>query len=108
MTDTLSNPRILSPLDLLDFRQSAITSRVLLKGPSGNVTLFAFDGGEELSEHTCPYDALIHVLEGAAEVTIGGERNLLVDSQMVVLPAGVPHAVRAAKPLKMLLTILKG
>ncbi len=94
-------------LDALAYQDRAIVSRVLLKKPSGNVTLFAFDAGEELSEHTCPFEALLHVLEGAAEVAIGGERLALSAGQTVVLPADVPHAVRAPERFRMLLTIIR-
>lgn len=91
----------------LAYQDHAIVSRVLLKKPTGNVTLFAFGSGQELSEHTCPYEALLHVLDGSAEVTIGGEPHSLAAHHAIVLPAGVPHAVRALEPFKMLLTIIR-
>ena len=91
----------------LGYQDQAIVSRVLLRKAGGNVTLFAFDAGEELSEHTCPHDALLHVLDGVAEVTVGGETRRVAAGQIIVLPAGVPHAVSAPKRFKMLLTILR-
>jgi quercetin dioxygenase-like cupin family protein len=93
--------------ECLEYQDQAIVSRVLLKKPAGNVTLFAFDAGEELSEHTCPYEALLHVLEGAAVVTIAGEPETVEAGQVITLPAGVPHAVRAPRRFKMLLTIVR-
>lgn len=97
----------LGVIEALDYQPHAIVSRVLLKRAAGNVTLFAFDAGEELSEHTCPYEALLHVLDGAAIVVIGGEPQTVEAGQAVVLPAGVPHAVNAPERFKMLLTIIR-
>lgn len=102
-----SAQEVLLSADSLAYQDHSIVSRVLLKRPAGNVTLFAFDEGEELSEHTCPYEALLHVLDGVGEVTIGGEPHRLSAGQMIVLPAGVPHAVRAPERFKMLLTIIR-
>ena len=107
MNAVQSTPETLLSADVLAYQDHSIVSRVLLKRPAGNVTLFAFDEGEELSEHTCPYEALLHVLDGVGEVTIGGEPHRLAAGQMIVLPAGVPHAVRAPERFKMLLTIIR-
>lgn len=107
MSATIEHTDVFNVTDGLAYQNHAIVSRVLLKKPSGNVTLFAFDGDQELSEHTCPYEALLHVLDGSAEVTIGGEPHSLAEHQAIVLPAGVPHAVRASEPFKMLLTIIR-
>lgn len=98
--------RITDP-ESLGYQDHAIVSRVLLKKPAGNVTLFAFDAGEELSEHTCPYEALLHVVVGTAEVTIGGTPATVEAGQVISLPADVPHAVRAPERFKMLLTIVR-
>ena len=91
----------------LEYQESGIVSRILLKQPSGSVTAFAFDEGQELSEHTCPYEALISVVDGVGEVTIGGEPHRVATGEMIVLPAGVPHAVHAPERFKMLLTIIR-
>lgn len=99
--------RLGAVVDLLNYQNHAVVSRVLLKRPAGNVTLFAFDAGEELSEHTCPYEALLHVLEGTATVTVGGQPQDIATGRAIVLPAGIPHAVRALEPFKMLLTIIR-
>src|SRR5690606_24492293 len=107
MSAVRSVPREAFAVDVLDYQESSIVSRVLLKNRWGNVTLFAFDTDEELSEHTCPYEALLQVVDGTGEVTIGGERYELTAGQMIVLPAGIPHAVRAPERFKMLLTIIR-
>ena len=91
----------------LNYQDHAVVSRVLMKRPAGNVTLFAFDAEQELSEHTCPYEALLQVLEGSAEVTVGGKPHELAAGEFIVMPAGVPHAVRALEKFKMLLTIIR-
>lgn len=103
---TTTEDRVLQAADL-QYQDHSVVSRVLLKAPKGNITLFAFDADEQLSEHTCPYDALIHVLEGASTITIGGVPHELTSGQMIVLPTGVPHAVFATTRFKMLLTILR-
>jgi len=82
-------------------------SRTIISAEAGNVTLFAFDKGEGLSEHTAPYDALLHLLEGEAEVTISGTTSLLEQGEAIILPAGKPHAVRAPKRFKMMLTMIR-
>ena len=91
----------------LEYPPGGIVSRILLKQAGGSVTAFAFDEGQELSEHTCPYDALLHVIDGDARVTIGGETHQVQAGQMIKLPAHVPHAVAAERPFKMLLTMLR-
>jgi hypothetical protein len=83
-----------------------IVSRILLKQPSGSVTAFAFDAGQELSEHTCPFDALLQVLEGEAAVMIGGTAYHVASPQMIRFPAHVPHAVKAPRQFKM--SLLQG
>lgn len=92
---------------LIDYQDGAIVSRTLIKKPTGTVTLFAFDQGQELSEHTAPYDAMVQVLDGEAEVTIGGKPWRLTGGQMVIMPADVPHAVKAVGRFKMLLTMVR-
>ena len=84
-----------------------MVSRTIISARAGTVTLFAFDKGEGLSEHTAPYDALLHILEGKAEVTISGKTSLLEQGEAIVLPAGKPHAVRAPKRFKMMLTMIR-
>lgn len=92
---------------LVEYQSGAIVSRVILKAESGNVTLFAFDQGQELSEHTTPFDALVHVLDGQAEIRISGRSYQLQAGQMILMPANEPHAVKALERFKMLLTMIR-
>lgn len=85
----------------------AITSRVIARTAAGNVTLFGMDAGEGLSEHTAPFDALVHVLDGRAEVTVGGTRHMVRAGEFLVMPAGVPHALHAAERFKMALVMIR-
>jgi quercetin dioxygenase-like cupin family protein len=93
--------------DLAAFAPETIVSRVLLKRPTGSVTLFAFGKDEGLSEHTAPFEALIVVLEGAAEVTIGGVQHAVASGESIHLPASIPHAVQAPEDMRMLLIMLR-
>jgi quercetin dioxygenase-like cupin family protein len=93
--------------ELLQYQEGSIVSRVVLKNKGGTATLFAFDAGEGLSEHTAPFDALVLVTEGEAEVTIAGEPFRVREGETVTMPAGQPHAVRAATRFKMLLVMFK-
>jgi quercetin dioxygenase-like cupin family protein len=92
---------------LISYQAGSVVSHTIIHNRAGTVTLFAFDVGEGLSEHTAPYDALLHLLEGEAEVTIAGSRNFMRQGEAIVLPAGKPHAVRASKRFKMLLTMIR-
>ena len=92
---------------LVSYQPGSVVSRTIINRRAGTMTLFAFDKGEGLSEHTAPYDALLHVLEGEANVTVDGEMNEVADGEAIVLPAGKPHAVKALKRFKMLLTMIR-
>jgi quercetin dioxygenase-like cupin family protein len=94
-------------LDLVAGQEGAVGSRTLLKRTAGTVTVFAFDHGQGLSEHTAPFDALVHVLEGEAEVTIAGTAHRLSAGEMILMPANQPHALTARTPFKMLLTMIR-
>ena len=92
---------------LVDYQEGSIVSRTLLKRAAGNVTLFAFDRGQELSEHTTPHDALLMCVEGTAETYIQDEQRRLAAGDLILLPANVPHAVRASERFKMLLIMIR-
>ena len=92
---------------LVHYQAETIVSRIVAKSETGSVTLFAFDRGQELSEHTAPFDALVHMVDGEAEITLSGKTHLLCKGQAMVLPANKPHAVRAFQRFKMMLTMLK-
>jgi quercetin dioxygenase-like cupin family protein len=98
---------ILNLAGLAEYQTGAIVSRQITKAESGNVTLFAFDEGQELSEHTAPYDALVHLLDGKAEIRISGKPFFLEAGQAIIMPANLPHAVKAINKFKMLLTMIK-
>lgn len=92
---------------LVDYQTGFIVNREILKKPSGNVTLFAFDEGQSLSEHQSPFDALLQVLEGEAEVSIAGKPFSLRGGEVILIPAQQPHAVSALKRFKMILTMIR-
>ena len=94
--------------ELLDYAPGAVVSRTLVKSKAGTLTVFAFDEGEELSEHTTPFDAHVQVLEGRAELVIGGESVMPQAGETVLMPADVPHAVKAIERFKMLLILIRG
>ncbi len=94
-------------VDLVSYQDGAVVSRIVVKQERGNVTLFAFDAGQELSEHTAPFDALVHVLEGEVDITISGRPYRLTGGEMVVMPANQPHALKAVSRFKMVLTMIR-
>ena len=94
-------------LDQVDYQEGAVVSRSLLKRDGGTITLFAFDAGQGLSEHTTPFDALAHVLDGQAEITIAGVPLLVSAGEMVLMPANQPHALMARTRFKMILTMIR-
>lgn len=93
--------------EMIAYHPGSVVSRTLLKKATGTVTLFAFDQGQELSEHTAPFDALVQVLDGEVEITISGKPLRLVSGQSVIMPANAPHALRAIAPFKMLLVMIR-
>lgn len=103
----VQHSQTLSLAGLVDYQDGSVVSRVVLKGGTGSVTLFAFDRGQALSEHTTPFDALVEVIEGQVEITIAGEAHTLEAGQIILMPADVPHAVKAVQRFKMLLTMLR-
>jgi quercetin dioxygenase-like cupin family protein len=93
--------------DLVVYQENSIVSKTLIKKKTGTVTLFAFAQGEELSEHTAPYDAMVYVLDGTVDISISGQPVQLTSGQMVIMPANVPHALKANVPFKMMLTMIR-
>lgn len=92
----------------VNYSENAIVSKTVLKRETGNVSLFAFDKGEGLSEHTAPFDALIQVIDGKAEILINRESYFLEANESIIMPADIPHAVKATEKFKMILTMIKG
>ena len=93
--------------ELVNYQDGAVVSREIIKKPSGSVTIFAFDEGQGLSEHTAPFDALAQVVEGEAEIVISALPHLLQGGEMILMPAGQPHALKALKRFKMILTMIR-
>ena len=104
---TAPKSQILQLADMAAYQDGSIVSRQITKAEAGNVTLFAFDAGQELSEHTAPFDALVHVLDGEAEIFISGKPFHLREGEMIIMPANQPHALKAVKRFKMLLAMIR-
>ncbi len=94
-------------MDLVNYQDGAVVSRTLVKGTTGTVTLFAFDEGQGLSEHTTPFDAMAQILEGEAEIAISGKPMKTAAGEAVLMPANQPHALKALSRFKMLLTMIR-
>ena len=94
-------------VDLIEYQEGSVVSRTLVDKPAGTVTLFAFDAGQGLSEHTAPFDALVYNLEGEVEITISGKAVLVKKGELLIMPANKPHALKATKRFKMLLTMVR-
>ena len=99
--------RPVKAIDLVDYREGSVVSRTIVDEDAGTVTLFAFDEGQGLSEHTAPYDALVHLLDGEAEIVISGRPLRLKVGEMVLMPANEPHSLKAIGKFKMVLTMIK-
>jgi len=93
--------------ELIDYQDDSVVSREIIRKDTGTVTLFAFDSGQGLSEHTAPFDAMVQVIEGEAEITISGDKNRVAAGEMIIMPANEPHALMAVEPFKMLLTMIR-
>ena len=104
---TAPKSAILRMTDLVAYQEGSVVSRQIVKADAGNVTLFAFDQDQELSEHTAPFDALVHVLEGEAEIKISVQPFRLNSGDAIIMPADEPHALKAIKRFKMLLTMIR-
>jgi quercetin dioxygenase-like cupin family protein len=92
---------------MVSYQDGSIVSRTILGQSAGSITLFAFDRGQELSEHTTPFDAVVQVLDGKVELTIGGDSLVAVAGEMVIMPANIPHAVMAVEKFKMMLIMIR-
>ena len=91
----------------INYSEGGIVSMRVLEQKTGNVSLFAFDKGQQLSEHTAPFDAMLMVVEGTAEIVIGGESNHMVSGDTIIMPANISHSVKATEQFKMVLTMIK-
>ena len=104
---TAPKSEILHLAELVSYQDGSVVSRQITKASAGNVTLFAFDQDQELSEHTAPFDALAHILDGSAEIKISGKAFQLGSGDAIIMPANEPHALKALSPFKMLLTMIR-
>ena len=104
MGDELQVRRV---VDLVSYQAGAVVSRIVLKRDTGNITLFAFDAGQELSEHTARYDALVQAVDGEAMITVAGRPYRVAAGEILLMPALEPHALKAISPFKMLLTMIR-
>ena len=94
-------------IDLIGYQEGSVVSQTILDEEAGTVTLFAFDEAQGLSEHTTPYDALVYLVDGEAEITISGNIHYLKGGEMIIIPANEPHVLKAVKKFKMLLTMIR-
>ena len=108
MSITATKASVFCPAEKITYAKDSIVSQQILKNPSGNITLFAFDEGQQLSEHSAAFDALVQIIDGAAAIHIAGEPHELRAGEMIILPANIPHAVYATTAFKMLLTMIRG
>lgn len=92
----------------VDYAPGSVVSKMLIQKDIGNITLFAFDAGQGLSEHTAPFDAVVYILDGKAEISIGGKTSSVDTGEMLIMPANVPHALHAGERFKMLLVMIRG
>jgi quercetin dioxygenase-like cupin family protein len=97
----------LSLANLVDYQTGSVVSREIVSRKTGTISIFAFDEGQGLSEHTAPFDALVYVIDGEVEITISGKGHLLTQGQMIIMPANEPHALKALKPFKMMLVMIR-
>lgn len=102
-----SEPKVSPLAELVNYQEGAVVSKTLIKKATGTVTLFAFDEGQGLSEHTAPFDALVFVLDGEVEIMISGSPYILKKGEMIILPVNEPHSLKAIKKFKMMLTMIR-
>ncbi len=106
-THTEGLPSVLKLKDMIDYQEHSVVSREIIRKPSGTMTVFAFDKGEGLSEHTAPFDAAVYLLEGEAEIRIDGKPYSVKEGEMIVMPANKPHALKAVTRYRMLLVMIR-
>ena len=91
----------------ISYAEKAVVSKIVLKNDKGDISLFAFDKGEGLSEHSSPFDALVYIVDGSAEIIINGNSNMLKAGESIIMPSNTPHALKAVEAFKMVLTMIK-
>lgn len=106
MSEELKN-KVFKLIDLMEYQEGSVVSREIIRKETGTVTLFAFDKGEGLSEHSAPFDAMVQIIDGKAEIIIAGKKNIVNAGEMIIMPAGDPHALNALERFKMILIMIK-
>ncbi|CFX48234.1 RmlC-like jelly roll fold [Syntrophomonas zehnderi OL-4] len=99
--------KAVSAAGAIEYQADSVVSKTLINKPSGNVTLFAFDAGQGLSEHTAPFDAMVYILDGTANITISGSDQVVKTGEIIIMPAHEPHALKATENFKMMLIMIK-
>ncbi len=112
LTTTMKNKsfkpaKVYNLKQVVSFAEGGVVSKQFVKSKGGNITFFAFDQGEGLSEHTAPFEAVVQIIEGKAEVSIDGKKNVVAEGELIIMPANIPHALQAIEPFKMCLIMLK-
>jgi quercetin dioxygenase-like cupin family protein len=98
---------VFSAINSIEYSSNAVVSKTILKKPAGNISLFSFDAGEGLSEHSSPHEAFVFILDGSAEISVGGKIQNVGKHECIILPANIPHALKATNAFKMLLVMIK-
>ena len=93
--------------NLIDYQENSVVSREIIRKETGTVTIFAFDMGEGLSEHTAPFDAIVQIVDGTAEINISGKKNVVKKGELIIMPGNIPHSLNAVKKFKMILTMIR-
>lgn len=107
MSNIIETSKAFVPVESIEYAEGSVVSKTIVKKPTGNITLFAFDKGEGLAEHSSPHEALVQLLDGNAEITIGGTPYNLQTGKSIILPANIPHSLKANEKFKMMLTMIK-
>lgn len=108
MQEIFGKGKVLNLEEMVEYSSGGVISKQILKNQSGNITLFSFDQGQGLTEHTAPFDAVVQILDGEAEILIGGNPKLVKKGESIIMPANITHALQAVQRFKMLLTMIKG
>ena len=108
MSNVIETSKTFVSVESIEYAEGSVVSKTIVKKPAGNITLFAFDKGEGLAEHSAPFEALVQLLDGKAEITIGTTLYHLQTGQSIILPANIPHSLKANEKFKMMLTMIKG
>lgn len=107
MSNKIETAKIFLPAEAIEFAEGSVVSKMIVKRPTGNITLFAFDKGEGLAEHSSPHEAIVQVLDGTVEITIGGIPYNVTKGEAIILPSNIPHSLKANEKFKMMLTMIK-